>query len=298
MINNLVTCIIPSYKRADTLERAIDSVLSQTYKEIEVLVVDDNIKGDEYCIALKDILAKYKDDERVKLITQPIHINGAEARNAGIRAAQGEWIAFLDDDDEWLPSKIEKQIKALQAHPECMGASCYYNEYYKGQLFHTCPPYSADNLNFKVFTRQVAMYTPTLIMRKDKILEFGGFDNSLQRHQDLQLLVEFTFRNKMLVVPEILVKVHCDSLINRPSLEKFVDVKRKYFASVNTVFQTYSKPEQNLIKCAHYYEIVVCAIKVRDFKAAIKYLFKAGLNFTAIKMLRKRIQDKKYVVNS
>ena len=67
---------------------------------------------------------------------------------------------------------------------------------------------------------------------------------------------------------------------------------------LNTVFQTYSKPEQNLIKCAHYYEIVVCAIKVRDFKAAIKYLFKAGLNFTAIKMLRKRIQDKKYVVNS
>ena len=121
-IKNLVSCVIPSYKRADTLRRAVDSVLAQTYNNMEVLVVDDNIAGDEFSNALHNIIDEYKDDSRVRLVTQPKHINGAEARNAGIRAAKGEWIAFLDDDDEWLPTKIEKQMAALEQHPEIAGA--------------------------------------------------------------------------------------------------------------------------------------------------------------------------------
>ena len=88
--NTLVSCVIPSYKRADTLRRAIDSVLAQTHKELEVLVVDDNIAGDEYSNALRKIIEEYKDDGRVKLVTQPKHINGAEARNAGVRASHGD----------------------------------------------------------------------------------------------------------------------------------------------------------------------------------------------------------------
>ena len=114
----LISCVIPSYKRADTLRRAINSVLAQTYCNMEVLVVDDNIAGDEYSKTLHEIIDEYKNDSRVRLVTQPMHINGAEARNAGIRAAQGEFIAFLDDDDEWLPTKLEKQMEILKTHPE------------------------------------------------------------------------------------------------------------------------------------------------------------------------------------
>lgn len=294
-MNTKVSCVIPSYKRANTLKRAIDSVLAQTYSNIEVLIVDDNIEGDEYSIALHKIINEYKDNPRVIFVSQPKHINGAEARNAGIRAAHGEWIAFLDDDDEWLPTKIEKQMAALYANPECMGASCYYDEFVNGKLVHSCPPYTTDNLNMKVFCREVAMYTPTLVLRKDKLLEFGAFDNKLQRHQDLQLLVEFTHRNKMLVVQEVLVKVHADSLINRPSLEKFVDVKKKYFKSVDNVFRTYSKSDQHLIKVAHYYEIVFYALKTKNFSVAIKYFIKAGFSFKAVKMLAQRMKDKKYM---
>lgn len=294
-INPLVSCVIPSYKRADSLERAINSALNQTYKNIEVLVVDDNIAGDEYSIALQEIVAKYTKNTRVRLISQPRHINGAEARNAGIKAASGEWVAFLDDDDEWLPQKIEKQINALQADPKAMGASCYYHEFIRGKKVHSCPPYSTENLNYKIFTRQIAMYTPTLIMRKDKLMEFGGFDNTLKRHQDLQLLVEFTFRNKMTLVEDFLVNVYGDSLINRPSLESFIEVKKNYFNSVDKVFKSYSKHERTLIKCAHYYEVVFCAIKVRNYGAALKYIVKAGFHLSAIKMLAQRFKDKKFI---
>ena len=294
-MNELVSCVIPSYKRSDSLRRAVDSVLAQTYKNMEVLIVDDNIAGDEYSRALHSIVDEYRDEPQVRLVLQEKHINGAEARNAGIRAAKGEWIAFLDDDDEWLPAKIEKQMAALKKCPDVMGVSCYYNEYVDGKLVHSCPPYNTDNLNFKVFTRQIAMYTPTLILRKDKLLEFGGFDNRLSRHQDLQLLVEFTHRNKMLVVEDVLVNVYGDSLINRPSLEKFIDVKKKYFESVDDVFRTYSRHDQTLIKCAHYYEVVFCALKVRKYGAALKYLLKAGVHPEAFKMLAKRFKDKKYI---
>lgn len=294
-IKNLVSCVIPSYKRADTLRRAVDSVLAQTYNNMEVLVVDDNIAGDEFSNALHNIIDEYKDDSRVRLVTQPKHINGAEARNAGIRAAKGEWIAFLDDDDEWLPTKIEKQMAALEQHPEIAGASCYYNEYVDERLVHSCPPYTTEDLNFKVLTRQIAMYTPTLLMRKDKLMEFGGFDNRLRRHQDLQLLAEFTHRNQMLVVEECLVYVHGDSLINRPSLDSFIQVKKDYFNSIANVFDTYPKHKQMIIKCAHYYEVMFCALKVKNIGAAIKYAIKAGIHSEAIKMLVKRFKDKKYI---
>ena len=77
--------------------RAIDSVLAQTYNNLEVLVVDDNIPGDEYSKEVKKKIDRYKKDKRIKLIIQKQHINGAVARNMGIRNAKGEYVAFLDN---------------------------------------------------------------------------------------------------------------------------------------------------------------------------------------------------------
>ena len=94
----LVSVIIPTYKRADKLMRAVNSVCSQTYKNIEVLVVNDNENDDQYTLALQQMFASVT-DPRVRLVFQPKHINGAAARNAGIRQARGEYIAFLDAVD-------------------------------------------------------------------------------------------------------------------------------------------------------------------------------------------------------
>lgn len=295
-MDDVVSCIIPSYKRVNMLKRAIDSVLFQTYREIEILVVDDNIPGDEYSIQIEKIVEDYSQENRVILVKQPVHINGAEARNAGIRAAKGNWIAFLDDDDEWLPTKIERQMSALKFNPDCMGVSCYYNTYLDGKIVHSCPPYTTDNLNMKILCRQVAMYMSTLIFRKDKLLEFGAFDNKLRRHQDLQLLAEFTIRNKMLLVPEILVNLHNDSFINRPSLFQFIEVKNQFFKSIESVLCLYSKADQRVIRNAHYYEVVNSAIKSKHFFVALKYITKAGFCLKSIKMLIQRIKEKNYIV--
>jgi glycosyltransferase involved in cell wall biosynthesis len=111
----LVSVIIPTYNRATTIERAINSVLAQTWQPIEIIVVDSRSSDDTV-----EKLAQYGD--KVRLISQEKMGPGA-ARNAGIDAANGEIISFLDSDDAWLPEKTERQVKLLQA-TESLGVQC------------------------------------------------------------------------------------------------------------------------------------------------------------------------------
>ena len=103
----LVSVIIPTYNRARTIERAVNSVLNQTWKQIEVIVVDDGSTDQT-----TEILKGYGD--KIRAICQKNGGPGA-ARNTGIKAATGDIISFLDSDDEWLPSKVERQVKLLRA---------------------------------------------------------------------------------------------------------------------------------------------------------------------------------------
>ena len=294
MQKGLVSCIIPTYKRCDMLPRAINSVLSQTYTNIEVLVVDDNEVDSEESKEAQKLIGSYS-DKRVICVKQEKHINGAEARNAGIRAAKGEYIAFLDDDDEWLPKKVEKQVEVLERDNNIHGVSCLYNEFKRGRLYHSLPPYTGDGLHLKVFMRDVAVLTSNILLRRESLMEAGLFDNRLRRHQDLQLLLDFTKEHKMYIIQEYLVKVHADSAINRVSFEKAVQVKKDFFMAVDSHLQQYPPKTQRLIKSAHYFELAMSAFKAKKPLQSIKYLLKIGFNIEAYKHFLKRIKDKKYI---
>ena len=107
-MNPKVSVVIPTRNRPALVCRAVQSVLSQTYKEIEAVVVVDG--PDEATVAA---LAELK-DPRVRVLALEENVGGSEARNTGVRAAAGDWIAFLDDDDEWMPEKIEKQLAVAE----------------------------------------------------------------------------------------------------------------------------------------------------------------------------------------
>ena len=291
--NELVSCVIPSYKRCDTVTRAIDSVIGQTYKNIEVCIVDDNVPGDEYSQKLQEALKKYEGNPRVRYITQEKHINGAVARNAGIRAAQGIYIAFLDDDDEWLPEKIEKQMAVIQTDPSIDGVTVLWMQCKNGEVKKTCPPYTGDNFQYKVFAREMSVFSSTVLIRKSAIERFGGFDGELLRHQDLQFLVDAAAESKFKVVPEYLVKLHTDSDINRPNLEKFIVAKKAFFKSVDGELKKYSKADQKRIKNAHYFEIVFMALKTKNLGIAIKYTAKVGFSRKAYADLKRRYLSRK-----
>ncbi len=108
----LVSAVIPTHGRPDFLRSAIRSVLKQTWPKMEVLVVVDG--PDPATEAQLELIH----DTRIRALFLERPCGGSEARNAGVRAACGEWIAFLDDDDEWLPEKIERQIRATAAMPD------------------------------------------------------------------------------------------------------------------------------------------------------------------------------------
>ena len=107
----LVSVVIPTYSRNTTLCSAIDSVINQTYKNLDIIVVDDNPADSEWRQSTEELMEKYKADHRVRYLKNKKNLGGSGARNEGIKASKGEYIAFLDDDDEYLPEKIEKQLE-------------------------------------------------------------------------------------------------------------------------------------------------------------------------------------------
>lgn len=122
----LVTVIIPTYSRPKFLPRAIESVLSQTYPEIEIIVVDDNGEGTENQKYTEELIRNYIDNKQVVYLKHDKNKNGSAARNTGFKYSHGDYIAFLDDDDQFLPTKIEKQVEKLEHSSANVGA-CYCN---------------------------------------------------------------------------------------------------------------------------------------------------------------------------
>ena len=122
--NDLVSVIIPTFSRPYNLERAIKSTLSQTYKNIEIIIVDDNGIGSKYQIETEKAIRNYIKKGEVKYIKHDINKNGATARNTGLKASKGIYVNFLDDDDEFLPDKIKNQVDLLEKNIKYAACCC------------------------------------------------------------------------------------------------------------------------------------------------------------------------------
>ena len=127
-----VSIIMPSYKRERSLvERAVKSVLLQTYPKIEIVLVDDNAREDlsKYRADLEKMVSDLNDN-RIVFIQNAENLGGSGARNEGIKIATGEYVTFLDDDDVYLPQKVEKQLEFMLSNSldVCFGKLNLYNE--------------------------------------------------------------------------------------------------------------------------------------------------------------------------
>lgn len=266
----LVSVIIPTYKRAETLVKAIDSVLGQTYRNIELLVVNDNTVGDEYSQELYRIMDSY-DDKRLKLIEQEKHINGAAARNAGIRNAVGEYIAFQDDDDYWEPQKIELQVELLSTLDDSFGAvSCLMRIYRNDELLSSTLPYRDGEILIDILTRKVSMGTGSLLIRRTALDNAGYFDEGLIRHQDLQLFARLTSKYKVKLLKRHLHNREVKDVQNRPDAEKLLNIKKMYFASIEDIMQSLPKRIQKRIYIMHDFEVAFAFLKKKQKSTAIK----------------------------
>lgn len=182
----LVTVIIPTYNRAVTIKRAINSVLHQTYKELELIIVDDGSTDDTV-----EIVHSYQ-DKRIKLVCLSENCGANIARNAGIKLAKGEYIAFQDSDDEWLEDKLEIQINYMQQTDKKI---CYCPYILYEDTVKTIIPDPSENkeqygekLKETLRTGNVVP-APALVIHKQVIEIAGMFDETMRRLQDYEYAI-------------------------------------------------------------------------------------------------------------
>ncbi len=267
---DLVSVVMPTYKRSEKLIRAIESVLNQTYKHIELILVNDNEPNDDYTAELKKRVERFEQDSRFQLVIQAKHINGAVARNVGIRKAKGEYIAFLDDDDWWKPNKIEIQVRVLkELSSEWGGVSCKIERYNNDTLVSRQPTYPSGYVYKDVLMLNADYETGSLLLRHDALDNTGYFDPNLLRHQDLQLLVNFTYKYKLKMVEEYL---HCRDISdtqNRPNVERIINAKKAFFESVKPVIDSLSKAEKRQMYLLNKAEVGYVQLKNKDYIHAV-----------------------------
>ena len=268
----LVSVIIPTYRRAERLTRAVDSVLKQTYSNFEVLLINDNEPGDPFTEELQQRTEPFQHDPRFQLIIQERHTNGAAARNVGIRRARGEYIAFLDDDDWWEPGKLEEQVRELESlSPEWGGVSCKYTLYDRNNKVLGRTKKYRDGYIYKDILNLLSdVATGTLLLRHEALDEAGYFDETLSRHQDLQLLVFFTSKYKLKQLDRYLHCVDVSDAQNRPDPEKLIKAKKAFFKSVAPVMETLSKSDRKCIYAMHRYELGYIYLKNGNKKKGLR----------------------------
>ncbi|OCQ98938.1 family 2 glycosyl transferase [Nostoc sp. MBR 210] len=186
-----VSVIVPTFNRANFLPRAISSILQQTCTNFELIIVDDG-STDNTAEVVKEFT-----DPRIQFLSLGKNYGGSYARNQGIKAASTELIAFLDSDDEWLPEKLELQVKRLQESDDplatvvyCLGYECVEGQQkipslhlYEGDVF--------DNL----LRGWLPPTTSLFMVKRSALLEVNGFDESLPSFQDYDLWLSLAAAN-------------------------------------------------------------------------------------------------------
>ena len=228
--------VIPTYNHGDTVERAIDSALAQTLRDIEVIVVDDASTDDTQTVL--DRIG----DPRVTCLRHDSNRGGSAARNTGIDHATGEYIAFLDADDEWLPRKLERQCDLLRSRSaEWVGAYCDFRQIRSNPLVELVdntvrrPTGLEGNeaLVEGILLRRFAHGgTSTLCLRRTAVEAIDGFDSSFQRHQDLEFLLRLLQRGKLAFVDETLVCKHDSGYIDAQAAREAREQFNETFADL------------------------------------------------------------------
>lgn len=207
-LNSLVTAVVPTYNRAHLITDSLNSIAAQDYRPIEIIIVDDG-STDNTAEVVKQWqkLNKQADTLTVSYIQQE-NQGGNVARNTGIVAASGAYIAFLDSDDLWHPSKLSKQLALFGHDPMVGGVYCgvQHVEVGHGKITEpTVRDYPQGWLLEKMLIHDVTAPTSTYVVRKEVFVNVGVFDVELQARQDWDMWIRLATEYKIGCVPEPLV---------------------------------------------------------------------------------------------
>jgi glycosyltransferase involved in cell wall biosynthesis len=212
-----VSVIIPTYNRADLVQQALASVKAQTYRDFEIVVVDDGGTDGAF-----EALAACRE---IRVLRHAGRRGVSAARNTGIIAARGKWLAFLDSDDLWLPDKLARQIAYLEARPDLR--LCQTGETWVRRGVRVNKPLSHRQMGGWIFLPSLTrcMISPSAVMLDRRLVsDHGGFDETLPAAEDYDLWLRLTWRYEVGLVDEPLVIKrggHPDQLSRQWGLDRF-----------------------------------------------------------------------------
>jgi len=282
---DLVSVIIPTHKGADSILRAIDSVLSQEYDNIEIIVVDDNGEGTQEQIDTESAIKEYINSGKVKYIKHKRNINGSAARNTGVKHSRGKYIALLDDDDMFLPFKIGRQVEALSGKSEDY-AVCYtsYENVFSDQRRRVIRAEKEGNLCYELLSMKVSVLSSVLLIRKDAWESVGGFDETFRRDQDQEFCVRLFHKYKVAAVKEVCM-VRNVLMRNVPEVEKGIEYRKYYLKKMEHIIRSFDDRQRRHIYCAQYTDMAKRCLKAKKFAKGLFYVMKSKAPIKATLML-------------
>lgn len=217
MPDPVVSVIIPTFNRAGELHRPVDSVIAQTYRPIQLIVINDG-SSDDTRAAMDELEKKVHDAGIEPTFLHQANAGCASARNAGFDNVAGEYFSFLDDDDEWLPEKLAKQVAELQSSGADACCAQARKIITRGEIIQ--PP-SAEGLLRGVEPGRFMdgrndAHLITLVVRTEMLEEVGRFDTELKTGSDTEWIARLCHFARFCAVPEVLaVYTHSDSALSR-----------------------------------------------------------------------------------
>ena len=208
MNDQLVSAIITTHNRDPVIVlRAVNSVLNQTYKKIELIVVDDSDENYPHRIEVEETVRKAS--EKITYIQHDTCQGACAARNTGLSYSNGHYVAFLDDDDEWMPEKIERQVEGFADHSIAMvycGVIIINEKWKTGYIGHAV--YKKGYVFESLLKRNFIGNTSNPLIKKECIDKVGRFDTKMQSAQDYDLWLRIAIRYPINYIPMPLLYFH------------------------------------------------------------------------------------------
>jgi glycosyltransferase involved in cell wall biosynthesis len=266
----LVSIIIPTFRRDFAfLQKAIDSLINQTYKNIEIIVIDDNPPDSVYRKSTTKLLNQYSDNKKVKYYTNKKNIGGSRARNKGIELASGKYITFLDDDDFYLPKKVESQLNFMIENDYDMSFTNLKLINNKNIVidYREYPRLNCNNNNdlFKYHLMRHLTGTPTFMYKTLKIREIGGFDD-VNFGQEFFLMVKtikYNLKIGYLQNCNVIALRHNSGGISQ-GINKIIGEK-KLFNFKKKYFYLFSYREKMFIRFRHHAVMMIAYKRNRNY---------------------------------
>ena len=211
-----MSVVVPTYDRERVLPRALDSALAQTYEDFEVLVVDDGSTD-----GTAGLVAEYAArDGRVRYLRQPQNAGVSAARNRGIREARGEFVAFLDSDDEWAPTKLERQVERFREAASEVGlVYCGVETVYEDGGGWTFRPKHRGDVHRALLQKNVVHTGSGVVIRRSVTERAGLFDEGIPAAEDYEYWIRIARHVAFDYVAEPLLRYHDVRRADRKSLD-------------------------------------------------------------------------------